>query len=129
MGQGNTRHTAFCRCSPGRCAVRKGGPVQALEHTIMPPPLKRLGLPLLAALLTISPVAAQEPNPNVRFGMPSPAKPDPRQREDYLIARPQYVLSYNAEKRTPNWVSWRLVKGDIGKAARAPFEVDPALPR
>src|SRR5947209_12685695 len=59
---------------------------------------------LLALLLAASPAAAQEVNPNVRFGLPSPAKPDPRQREDFLIARPQYVLGYNAEKRTPNWV-------------------------
>src|SRR3954469_10708062 len=95
----------------------------------MPPPLKSLFLALLAALLTACPAGAQAPNPNVRFGLPSPAKPDPRQREDYLLARPQYVLSYNAEKRTPNWVSWRLVKGDIGRAARAPFEPDPDLPR
>ena len=39
------------------------------------------------------------------------------------------ALSYNAEKRIPNWVSWRLAKGDIGQAARAPFELDPDLPR
>jgi endonuclease G len=61
--------------------------------------------------------------------MSSPAKADPRQREDYLIERPQYVLSYNAEKRIPNWVSWRLVKGDLGKSTRGPFEPDPLLPR
>jgi endonuclease G len=32
-------------------------------------------------------------NPNARFGLPSAAKADPVQREDYLIERPQYVLS------------------------------------
>jgi endonuclease G len=65
----------------------------------------------------------------VRFGLPSPAKADPKQREDYLIERPQYTLSYNAETRRPNWVSWRLHKADIGKAERGPFEPDPLLPR
>src|SRR4051794_20713029 len=95
----------------------------------MPNLTKRLAAPPLALLLAASPAAAQGTNPNVRFGLPSPAKPDPRQREDYLIARPQYVLSYNAEKRTPNWVCWRLTKGDLGSAARAPFEPDPDLPR
>ena len=60
---------------------------------------------LASALFFVAPLAAAEPNPNVRFGTPSPARADPRQREDYLIARPQYVLSYNAEKRTPNWVT------------------------
>src|SRR3954470_23704646 len=92
--------------------------------------LAKRSLPLLLALLgDVAPLRSPEPNPNVRFGLPSPARPDPRQREDFLIARPQYVLSYNAEKRTPNWVSWRLVKGDSGEAARAPFEPDPDLPR
>jgi endonuclease G len=68
----------------------------------------------------------EDPRANVRFGMPTFAKAD---RDDYLIERPQYVLSYNAHKRTPNWVSWRLVKSDIGSAARAPFEPDPLLPK
>ena len=67
---------------------------------------RRLVLPLLALLLAALPLVAQEPNRNIRFGLPSPAKADPKQREDYLIERPRYVLSYNAKTRTPNWVSW-----------------------
>jgi endonuclease G len=94
-------------------------------------PTKFLGRPLLALLLAAGPLTAQEPapNPNVRFGLPSPAKADPQQREDYLIERPQYTLSYNAETRRPNWVCWRLRKEDIGKANRGPFEPDPRLPK
>ena len=95
----------------------------------MPPRLKRLLAPLLALLLAAPPLAAQKPDRHAPFGLPSPAKADPKQREDYLIARPQYVLSYNAEKRTPNWVCWRLTKADIGTAARAPFMPDPDLPK
>jgi endonuclease G len=68
-------------------------------------------------------------NPNVRFGMPAPAKADPKSREAFLIERPQYILSYNAKTRTPNWVCWRLWKVDIGKSARAAFEPDPDLPK
>jgi endonuclease G len=60
--------------------------------------------------------------------MPAPATTDPESREAFLIVRPQYVLSYNAKTRTPNWVSWRLRKEDIGQAPRLPFEPDPALP-
>jgi endonuclease G, mitochondrial len=92
-------------------------------------PRKLFLLPLLSFLLAWAPLAGEEVNRHVPFGMPSPAKADPKQREDYLISRPQYVLSYNAEKRTPNWVCWQLKKDDIGKAARAPFEPDPDLPR
>ena len=95
----------------------------------MPTPVRRL-VPLLFALLALAPLwSAEELNRNIRFGMPSPAKADPEQREDYLIARPQYVLSYNAETRRPNWVSWCLRRSDIGKADRGPFEQDPLLPR
>jgi endonuclease G len=93
--------------------------------------LKCLLPALLALLLATSPPAAQQPavNPNVRFGMPAPAKADPDSREAYLIERPQYVLSYNAKTRTPNWVCWRLRKEDIGNAARGPFQPDPLLPK
>jgi endonuclease G len=61
--------------------------------------------------------------------MPSPARADPKQRDGYLIERPQYSLSYNAGTHTPNWVSWRLRQADIGKAERGPFEPDPLLPK
>jgi endonuclease G len=93
--------------------------------------LKYLLPTLLALLLVTSPPAAQELgiNPNVRFGMPAPAKASAESREAYLIDRPQYVLSYNAKTRTPNWVSWRLRKEDIGNAARGPFAPDPLLPK
>src|SRR5205823_13413840 len=93
--------------------------------------LKCLLPALLALLLAASPPAAQQPavNPNVRFGMPAPAKADPESREAYLIDRPQYVLSYNAKTRTPNWVCWRLRKQDIGNAARSAFAPDPLLPK
>jgi hypothetical protein len=66
----------------------------------MMPVRKRLAAPTLALLLA-PPLAAQEANRNVRFGLPGPAKPEPSSREAYLIARSQYVLSYNAEKRIP----------------------------
>ena len=68
-------------------------------------------------------------NPNVRFGMPAPAEADPESREAYLLDRPQYVLSYNAETRTPKWVCWRLRAADIGDVPRQPFEPDPDLPK
>ena len=89
---------------------------------------KRFPLPFLALLMAAAPLAAQESNRNVRFGQPGDATADPKQRENYLIERPQYVLSYNAKKRTANWVCWQLRKEDVGKAARGPFAPDPLLP-
>jgi endonuclease G, mitochondrial len=67
-------------------------------------------------------------NPNVAYGMPTAAKASLLQREDYLIERSQYVLSYNGRTLTPNWVSWRLHRDDIGKSIRGAFEPDPLLP-
>jgi endonuclease G len=96
------------------------------------PSLKKcLTPPLLAMLLlaAASAVAAQEANRNIRFGMPAPAGTDPKDRAAFLIGRPQYVLSYNARKLTPNWVCWQLRKEDIGSEARGPFGPDPRLPK
>ena len=93
------------------------------------PLLQRFVPPLLVLLLAVSPASAREPNRNVRFGMPAPAKADPESREAYLLARPQYVLSYNAKTKTPNWVCWQLRQEDLGSAARGPFMPDPLLPK
>jgi endonuclease G, mitochondrial len=102
----------------------------------MPTSLKRHWMPLLALFLAAwcaaadpLPRSAQDPARNVRFGLPSPARPDPAQREDYLIPRPQYTLSYNAKTKRANWVSWALTKADIGHASRGPFTPDPLLPK
>ena len=96
----------------------------------MPARLKYLLPALLALLLVTSPPAAQEPgtNPNIRFGMPAPAKASPESREAYLIDRPQYVLSYNDSKKIPNWVCWNITASDIGHTERSQFTEDPDLP-
>jgi endonuclease G, mitochondrial len=86
-------------------------------------------LTLLVGGVPLAPTAADDGGSNFRFGMPSPATAEAGHREDFLIERPQYALSYNARTRAPNWVSWRLRKDDVGNAARAPFEQDPKLPK
>jgi endonuclease G len=107
--------------------VREAASVQ--KDWTMANPIKHLSWLLLAILLAVAPLAAQEPSPNIRFGMPSSATADPGQREDYLIERPQYALSYNAKKMTANWVCWRLRQADVGKAERGAFEPDHLLPK
>jgi endonuclease G, mitochondrial len=48
---------------------------------------------------------------------------------NFLIERPQYVLSYNNAKRIPNWVSWQLNKTWIGDTPRQNnFRPDDSLP-
>lgn len=63
---------------------------------------------------------------NVALGMPSDASETTP--EDYLIARPQYVLSYNRRRGIPNWVAWHLEAADLGPAPRSDFEPDTSLP-
>jgi endonuclease G, mitochondrial len=48
---------------------------------------------------------------------------------NFLIERPQYVLSYNNSKRIPNWVSWQLNKSWLGDTPRQDnFRPDDGLP-
>ncbi|MDB5296640.1 MAG: endonuclease [Phycisphaerales bacterium] len=63
------------------------------------------------------------------LGNPSAATPDPANRNNYLLAKPYFALSYNDTNGTPNWVSWRLTAADLGSAPRRPqFVPDSELP-
>jgi endonuclease G, mitochondrial len=71
-------------------------------------------------------------NPNLLLGNPSNATADVSNHENYLMVKPQYVLSYSRRKGIPNWVSWRLNADDLavqGTSRRQnDFRPDPALP-
>src|SRR5262249_48817452 len=69
-------------------------------------------------------------DPNLRWGNPSRAREDRADRDNYLMNRKYFVLSYNDTKGTPNWVSWRVAKEDLGNVPRnnQPFRPDPDLP-
>lgn len=63
------------------------------------------------------------------MGTPSSATKDPTNKNDFLITRRQYALSYNNSKGTPNWVSWQLNASWLGPVERCKvFSPDPALP-
>lgn len=66
-----------------------------------------------------SAVPLGEENSSLYFGNPSGAVKDVKASSNYLLEHPQYVMSYNAEKFIPNWVSWHLAVSDIGDSARA----------
>lgn len=66
---------------------------------------------------------------NLLLGNPSNATADPGTRDNYLMVKPFFTLSYNDENGAPNWVSWRVTFADLGDAPRARvFEPDPTLP-
>jgi DNA/RNA endonuclease G (NUC1) len=48
---------------------------------------------------------------HLALGNPSNAGKNP---DNYLMVKPQYALSYNNSKGTPNWVSWELNKSYLG---------------
>src|SRR2546423_13195528 len=47
-------------------------------------------------------------SPNATLGNPSDATADSKNKNNYLLVKPQFVLSYNNDKGEPNWVSWHL---------------------
>jgi endonuclease G len=68
-------------------------------------------------------------NPNLALGEPSGATDDASDKNNYLLVKPQYVLSYNNDKGEPNWVSWRLQASDIGDTDRQNnFHPEASLP-
>ena len=68
--------------------------------------------------------------PHLLLGNPSEATEDPKEKDNFLVKKPYFALSYNSSKGTPNWVSWRVTKADLGEAPRKlQFDIDPDLPR
>jgi endonuclease G len=65
-------------------------------------------------------------NVNVTLGIPT----DSDSTDDYLIFRPQYVISYNYKRNVANWVSWELNKNWYGNFDRykGKFITDKSLP-
>lgn len=62
------------------------------------------------------------------LGNPSEAVPDVNTPDNFLIARPQYALSYNRDKSIANWVSWQLNRSWLGTLPRGQFAPDTSLP-
>ncbi|MDB5309070.1 MAG: non-specific endonuclease [Gemmataceae bacterium] len=82
---------------------------------------------LLTGLVAWSPGRGQDaPDDHVVMGMPS--KAGSQDKNDFLVKKKHYVLSYNNKKGTPNWVSWHLTKEHLGDAGRVPFRPDDSLP-
>ncbi|MFZ1702602.1 MAG: DNA/RNA non-specific endonuclease [Pyrinomonadaceae bacterium] len=77
-------------------------------------------------------ITVNAPLPNddpLLLGNPSNATGDIANENNYLMQKPQYSLSYNRSKATPNWVAWRLDSTWIGSAPRQDdYRADPALP-
>lgn len=63
------------------------------------------------------------------LGNPSNAVTDPTVKNNYLIVRDQFAISYNDALGQPNWVSWNLTQEDRGNSGRTDaWSEDPLLP-
>ncbi|HEV8445832.1 MAG TPA: DNA/RNA non-specific endonuclease [Gemmatimonadaceae bacterium] len=87
------------------------------------------GLPSSTTSITVEIPVSASPSiyaKNDEFGDPTPAGGNPN---DLLITRPEYVLSYNESRGTPNWVSYELDSRQFGNENRCNcFTADPNLP-
>lgn len=111
--------------------------------------LGRLRLPLLCVLAMLACLAGcrrieqrvdetpdslrstdQQPaDPNLLFGNPSDATADPANPDNYLLVKRSFVVSYNNQKGTANWVAWRTTLNDLGQTRQRPaFAPDQTLP-
>jgi endonuclease G, mitochondrial len=62
---------------------------------------------------------------HVALGIPRDADPT----DDHYLDEQAFVVSYNREKRVPNWVAWRIERSDFGRARRTDdFRADLSLP-
>jgi endonuclease G, mitochondrial len=69
------------------------------------------------------------PNDPLAWGNPSNATTDLGNRTNYLMKKPQYVLSYNSQTGTANWASWQLNSSWLGSVDRQnDFRPDGTLP-
>jgi endonuclease G, mitochondrial len=66
---------------------------------------------------------------HLTLGNPSGAVTDASQYWNYLLVKPQFVMSYHRDRATPNWVSWHLSSAWLGSTGRQDnFGPDNALP-
>jgi endonuclease G len=66
---------------------------------------------------------------HLAMGNPTKAEADPDKKDNYLMEKDYFALSYNNSKGSPNWVSWHLSAEYLGTAPRKPrFATDNDLP-
>jgi endonuclease G, mitochondrial len=79
--------------------------------------------------MNMSPPPVISSNINITMGNPSNALASISTPDNFLLEKPQYVVSYNRSKATSNWVSWYLNSTSIGSTPRQnDFRADNTLP-
>jgi endonuclease G len=77
-------------------------------------------------------IGAAPPYPSdvhLTMGNPSDAQNNLSTPDNYLMVKPEFTMSYNRDRGTPNWVSWHLTDEWIGSLERLDtFRPDPQVP-
>jgi endonuclease G, mitochondrial len=74
-------------------------------------------------------VVVPSSNINLAMGNPSGATTNTAFPENYLMDKPNYVLSYSRSQGKSNWVSWYLNSASVGSSGRQDdFRADTDLP-
>jgi len=64
------------------------------------------------------------------LGNPSNAVSDPNNRDNYLLLKSTFAISYNNSRGTANWVAWKTTISDLGDSIERPeFRPDQSLPK
>jgi endonuclease G, mitochondrial len=93
------------------------------------PAIFRRLLPVLLLLsLIVGPLTAVKSQVSVSIHMPfGNVSGAGSNSNNLLVTRAQFAASWNASKRTANWVAWRLRASDIGSTPRSDYHVDPQI--
>ena len=88
-----------------------------------------VGCVRFTVMLPTTQKSAEPVSVHIMLGNPSDATESVANPDNYLMVKPQYVLSYNRSKETPNWASWQLNKSWLGSVDRQNnFRPDSLLP-
>ncbi len=81
------------------------------------------------ALITLTIQVPPSSDDHLTMGNPSGATADINSPTNYLMTKPQYILSYHRDNGRANWVSWHLDTTWLGNAPRQDdFRADTTLP-
>jgi endonuclease G, mitochondrial len=70
-----------------------------------------------------------KPSTSIHLTLGNPSGATEANPDNYLMVKPQYVLSYNRSKGIPNWASWQLNRSWLGSVDRQDnFRPDDTLP-
>ena len=82
-----------------------------------------------AELGMVSSAVGASTSVHVKLGLADSSTTSTSNPNHYLSVKRQYVISYNASHKTPNWSAWQLNSSWVGSASRQDtFRPDDTLP-